>query len=66
MTVEERPTHVLVVDDEEQFRRALAAILRSHGYVREFAVNGDDAIKQAIDKPPDLVILDLSLPDRST
>jgi two-component system KDP operon response regulator KdpE len=65
MTIEERPTHILAVDDEEQIRRALAAILHSRGYVLEFAVNGDDAIKQAIDKPPDLVILDLSLPDRS-
>jgi two-component system KDP operon response regulator KdpE len=65
MTIEERPTHILAVDDEEQIRRALAVILHSRGYVVEFAVNGDDAIGQAIDKPPDLVILDLSLPDRS-
>ena len=65
MTIKERTTHILVVEDEEQIRRALATILHSGGYVTEFAVNGDEAIARAIDKPPDLVILDLSFPGRT-
>jgi two-component system, OmpR family, KDP operon response regulator KdpE len=65
MTIEERPTRILAVDDEERIRRALSTILKSRGYALELATCGDDALRQAIDKPPDLVILDLSLPDRS-
>ena len=65
MTIEERPAHILAVDDEEQIRRALSTILHSRGYALQFAASADEAIRQAIDKPPDLVILDLSLPDRS-
>ena len=65
MTVPERPTHILVVDDEEQIRRALKSILSTRGYVLEMAATGEEALLKAIDAPPDLVVLDLALPDRS-
>jgi two-component system, OmpR family, KDP operon response regulator KdpE len=65
MTVPERPTHILVVDDEEQIRRALKSILSTRGYALEMAATGEDALIKAIDTPPDLVVLDLMLPDRS-
>ena len=65
MTGSERPTRILAVDDDVQIRRALSAILRPRGYSIDLAVSADDAIAKAIDHPPDLVILDLSLPDRS-
>jgi two-component system KDP operon response regulator KdpE len=65
MTIPERPTHILVVDDEEQIRRALTSILRSRGYALELASTAEDALLKAIDDPPDLVVLDLMLPDRS-
>ena len=65
MTVPERPTRILVVDDEEQIRRALKAILSTRGYVLEMAATGEEALLKAIDAPPDLVVLDLALPDRS-
>jgi len=65
MTVRERPTHVLVVDDEEQIRRALRSILSTRGYSLEMAATAEEALARAIDKPPDLVVLDLALPDRS-
>ena len=65
MTVPERPTRILVVDDEEQIRRALKSILSTRGYVLEMAATGEEALLKAIDAPPDLVILDLALPDRS-
>jgi two-component system KDP operon response regulator KdpE len=65
MSVPERPTHILVVDDEEQIRRALRSILSSRGYVLEMAATGQEALFKAIDAPPDLVVLDLMLPDRS-
>ena len=65
MTVPERPTRVLVVDDEEQIRRALKSILSTRGYALEMAATAEEALLKAIDTPPDLVILDLALPDRS-
>ena len=65
MSVPQRPTRILVVDDEEQIRRALRSILSSRGYVLEMAATGDEALLKAIDAPPDLVVLDLMLPDRS-
>jgi two-component system KDP operon response regulator KdpE len=65
MTVPERPTRILVVDDEEQIRRALRSILSTRGYALEMAATAEEALLKAIDTPPDLVILDLALPDRS-
>jgi two-component system KDP operon response regulator KdpE len=65
VTIPERPTRILVVDDEEQIRRALKSILSTRGYVLEMAATGEEALMKAIDAPPDLVVLDLALPDRS-
>ncbi len=65
MTVPERPTHILVVDDEEQIRRALKSILSTRGYSLDMASTAHEALMKAIDTPPDLVVLDLMLPDRS-
>lgn len=63
MSIPERPVRVLVVDDEEQIRRALSSILRSRHYDLETATTGQEGLIKAIDKPPDIVILDLGLPD---
>jgi two-component system, OmpR family, KDP operon response regulator KdpE len=65
VSVAERPVHILVVDDEEQIRRALRSILKTRSYSLAFAETGQEALIAAIDKPPDLVILDLMLPDMS-
>lgn len=63
MSAPEKPPRILVVDDEEQIRRALKSILSARKYDVELAANGEDAIDLAIDNPPDLVILDLALPN---
>ena len=60
-----RSPHILAVDDDAQIRRALSTILRTRGYDVELAHSATDALTKAIDQPPDLVVLDLSLPDRS-
>ena len=44
MTVPERPTRILVVDDEEQIRRALKSILSTRGYTLEMAATADEAL----------------------
>ncbi len=54
---------VLVVDDEQAIRRYLHASLNAHGYVVSEATSGQEAIAQAAADHPDLIILDLGLPD---
>lgn len=56
--------HVLVVDDEPQIRRALRAGLQAHGFEVVLAADGEAALDAAALQPPDVVILDLGLPDR--
>lgn len=56
-------TRVLVVDDEPQIVRALQINLRARRYEVHVAGNGTAALKVAAQHPPDLVILDLGLPD---
>ena len=56
---------VLVVDDEPQILRALETTLRGAGYDVETAADGETALTRAAARPPEAVILDLVLPDRS-
>jgi two-component system KDP operon response regulator KdpE len=56
-------TTVLVVDDEPQLLRALRINLRARDYEVQVAATATDALKLAAARPPDLVILDLGLPD---
>ena len=56
-------TRVLVVDDEPQILRALRINLRVRDYEVHVAPTGAEALKVAAQYPPDLVILDLGLPD---
>ena len=56
-------THVLVVDDEPQLLRALSINLRARHYEVHAAASGGEALRIAAAHPPDLVILDLGLPD---
>jgi two-component system KDP operon response regulator KdpE len=54
---------VLVVDDDRSLRRALAINLRARGYRVDEAADGRSALAAAAAGPPDLVVLDLGLPD---
>jgi two-component system KDP operon response regulator KdpE len=56
-------TRVLVVDDEPQILRALRINLRARQYEVNIAATGTEALNVAAAHPPDLVILDLGLPD---
>ncbi len=57
-----KPT-ALVIDDEVQIRRLLRVCLESNGYQIVEAATGQEGIRRAAERPPDLVILDLGLPD---
>jgi two-component system KDP operon response regulator KdpE len=56
-------SRILVVDDDPQLSRALRITLRAAGYEVETAGDGRTALREAADQRPDLVILDLGLPD---
>jgi two-component system, OmpR family, KDP operon response regulator KdpE len=56
-------TRVLVIDDEPQILRALRINLRARQYEVFTAQTGAQALAEAAHHPPDLVILDLGLPD---
>jgi two-component system KDP operon response regulator KdpE len=54
---------ILVVDDEVQIRKLLEITLDSNGYKTFFAVNAKEGLLAAANHQPDLIILDLGLPD---
>ncbi|TQS41275.1 response regulator [Cryptosporangium phraense] len=56
-------TKILVVDDEPQLLRALRITLRARGYDVEIASSGKEALEAAAHKHPELIVLDLGLPD---
>jgi len=58
-----RPAEILLVDDEVSIQRAMTPLLRSRGYAVTVAATGRDAIDSVERNRPDLVILDLGLPD---
>ncbi|MCD4863635.1 MULTISPECIES: response regulator [Pseudomonas] len=58
------PAHVLVIDDEPQIRKFLRISLAAQGYQVSEAATGTEGLAQAALGQPDLVILDLGLPDR--
>jgi two-component system KDP operon response regulator KdpE len=55
---------VLVIDDEAQIRKFLDIGLRAEGYEVLLAANAADGLALAATRSPDLVILDIGLPDR--
>lgn len=55
--------HILVIEDEPPIRRFLRASLTDAGYRVSEAVSGAEGLRSAASQPPDLVILDLGLPD---
>lgn len=55
---------ILVVEDDKEIARVLRAYLEQAGYTVEVAYNGQTAIAHLNQTPPDLVVLDLMLPDK--
>ncbi len=55
--------HLLIVDDEDNLRSMLAAALRHHGFEVTTASNGREALEQIPREHPDLVLLDVMMPD---
>ena len=62
MNSELKPT-VLVVDDELQMRRLLRVCLEGNGYKVLEAVSGQEALTEVAQRKPEIIVLDLGLPD---
>jgi two-component system KDP operon response regulator KdpE len=58
-----RPARILLVDDDLSIQRTVAPLLRARGYHVDVAGTGHQAVKALGDDPPDLIVLDLGLPD---
>ena len=54
---------VLIVDDDEHLREILATMLRFSGYEIAQAATGAEAVNKAVSLKPDLILLDINLPD---
>lgn len=54
---------VLAIDDEPQIRRAIQAILKNRGFRVAEAATGAESLDAILQRTPDLIVLDLSLPD---
>ncbi len=57
------PIHILVIDDEPQILRALKTILTAKQFRVSTAARGEEGLALAAAEQPDLIILDMSLPD---
>ncbi len=57
------PARILLVDDEIPIQRAVAPLLRSRGYEVDVAATGEEALEMVRARAPDLIVLDLGLPD---
>ncbi|MBL0057656.1 MAG: response regulator transcription factor [Elusimicrobia bacterium] len=55
---------IMVVDDDKDIRRLVESILGKEGFVTVGAESGSDALKKIQNSKPDLIILDLQLPDK--
>lgn len=56
---------ILIIDDEPQIRKLLEINLESNGYKVIQSENAESGIKTAANHPPNLIILDIGLPDKS-
>ena len=54
---------ILLIEDEPQMRRFLRVVLQGHGYRMVESTTGEDGLTQAAVRMPDIILLDLGLPD---
>jgi two-component system cell cycle response regulator DivK len=57
-----RPNRILVVDDNRDNRELVVKVLARHGYEILEAENGEKALEMVAGQPPDLILMDISLP----
>ena len=60
-----KPKHILVIEDEPDFAALLRSILTKGGYTAATAYNWTDALKELEDNTPNLITLDINMPEKS-
>ena len=58
-----KPARILVVDDDENIRTTIEAILKNEGYAVDVAANGREAIKKSETAAYNVALIDIRLPD---
>ncbi len=58
-----RPAKILVVDDEAAIRDLLVELFFDEGYLVRAASNGRVAVSMGLDEPPDLIVMDVMMPE---
>lgn len=56
---------ILIIDDEAEIRKLLEITLRNNGYKAVLATSASEGLLMAANHPPDLILLDIGLPDES-
>ena len=64
-TAEKRKKRVLIIDDEDHVVTYLTTLLQDNGYETTSACNGKEGMEKANSERPDLVCLDISMPEQS-
>ena len=59
------PKRILIVDDEQDIRTYLSTLLGDQGYETVQAKDGEEAMQKIQAGPPDLITLDISMPEKS-
>jgi len=59
------PKRILIVDDEEDIRTYLSTLLEDQGFQAILAKDGEEAMQKLQAEPPDLISLDISMPEKS-
>jgi len=59
----ETPIHILAVDDDKISRKMIGRALADSGYLLSYAENGKQGLQAATDNPPDIIILDVEMPE---
>ena len=58
-----KPFHILIVEDDKPVRNLIITTLKMHEYAYSAATNASEAIQMSVSEKPDLILLDLGLPD---
>ena len=57
--------HILIAEDDMHIRNGLVALLLAEGYDTSIAKDGEEAVKRACERQPDLILLDIMMPKKS-
>ncbi|MGD9215688.1 MAG: response regulator, partial [Desulfobacteraceae bacterium] len=63
MTPDKDKANILIVDDEPTNIKVLMGVLEKHGYEVRAALNGRQAVASAVKRVPDLILLDVRMPE---